>query len=60
MLLDLGFAKVTDEHALANPEQLLGTPLYVSPEQTSIRARSMAVPICLGCGIVLFENLTGG
>jgi eukaryotic-like serine/threonine-protein kinase len=59
-LLDLGFAKINDEHAMTDPEQLLGTPLYISPEQCfdprSVDARADLFSL----GIVMFEVLTGG
>ena len=59
-LIDLGFAKVVDEHKLTAPEQLLGTPYYISPEQyldpTTVDHRADLFSL----GIVLFEVLTGG
>src|SRR5690606_5710375 len=58
-LLDLGFAKVTDEHAVTDPEQLLGTPLYVSPEQVFDPRQVDGRADLFSLGIVLFENLTG-
>lgn len=57
-LLDLGFAKVEDEHKLTAKNQLLGTPFYISPEQyvdpTSVDARTDLFSL----GIVMFEVLT--
>lgn len=58
-LLDLGFAKVTDEHAVTDPQQLLGTPLYVSPEQVFDPRQVDGRADLFSLGIVLFENLTG-
>ena len=59
-LLDLGFAKVAGELAITVPNQLVGTPYYMSPEQyadpTTVDARSDVFSL----GIVLFEILTGG
>lgn len=60
VLLDLGFAKVTDEHAVTDPEQLLGTPLYISPEQCFDPRQVDGRADLFSLGIVLFENLTGG
>lgn len=58
-LLDLGFAKANDTHAVTDPDQLLGTPLYISPEQCfdprSVDARADIYSL----GVVLFEVLTG-
>ncbi|HEY5948245.1 MAG TPA: serine/threonine-protein kinase [Kofleriaceae bacterium] len=58
-LLDLGFAKVTDEHAVTDPEQLLGTPLYISPEQCFDPRQVDGRADLFSLGVVLFENLTG-
>ncbi len=60
VLLDLGFVKVTDEHALTDPEQLLGTPLYISPEQCFDPRQVDGRADLFSLGVVLFENLTGG
>lgn len=58
-LLDLGFAKVSDDLRLTSPNALLGTPFYISPEQyidpTTVDARADLFSL----GIVLFEVLTG-
>ncbi|HVK83609.1 MAG TPA: serine/threonine-protein kinase [Kofleriaceae bacterium] len=58
-LLDLGFAKVEDDLALTNKDQLLGTPFYISPEQyndpTAVDARADLFSL----GIVMFEALVG-
>jgi eukaryotic-like serine/threonine-protein kinase len=58
-LLDLGFAKVTDEHAVTDPEQLLGTPLYISPEQCFDPRQVDGRADLFSLGIVLFETMTG-
>ena len=58
-LLDLGFAKVEDELKLTSKEQVLGTPMYISPEQyldpTAVDARADLFSL----GILMFETLTG-
>ncbi|HLL23271.1 MAG TPA: serine/threonine-protein kinase [Kofleriaceae bacterium] len=58
-LLDLGFAKASDDLNLTAPNALLGTPFYISPEQyidpTTVDARADLFSL----GIVLFEVLTG-
>ncbi|HEY4180149.1 MAG TPA: serine/threonine-protein kinase [Kofleriaceae bacterium] len=59
-LLDLGFAKVEDDLGkLTTRNQLLGTPLYISPEQaadpTSVDARADVFSL----GVVMYEILTG-
>jgi serine/threonine protein kinase len=58
-LLDLGFAKVTDEHAVTDPQQLLGTPLYISPEQCFDPRQVDGRADLFSLGVVMFENLTG-
>jgi eukaryotic-like serine/threonine-protein kinase len=58
-LLDLGFAKVTDEHAVTDPEQLLGTPLYISPEQCFDPRQVDGRADLFSLGIVMFEVMTG-
>jgi serine/threonine-protein kinase len=59
-LLDLGFAKATDEHAMTDPEQLLGTPLYISPEQCFDPRQVDGRADLFSLGVLLFETLTGG
>ncbi len=58
-LLDLGFAKVEDELKLTSKQTVLGTPLYISPEQyldpTAVDARADLFSV----GIIMFELLTG-
>ena len=58
-LLDLGMAKVDDEYNVTLPNQLLGTPFYISPEQLfdprSVDGRTDLFAL----GVVLFEVLTG-
>ncbi len=58
-LLDLGFAKATDEHAMTDPEQLLGTPLYISPEQCFDPRQVDGRADLFSLGVLLYENLTG-
>jgi serine/threonine-protein kinase len=59
-LLDLGFAKANDTHEVTDPDSLLGTPLYISPEQCfdprSVDARADLFSL----GVAMFELLTGG
>jgi serine/threonine protein kinase len=58
-LLDLGFAKVEDELKLTSKQTVLGTPLYISPEQyldpTAVDARADLFSV----GVIMFELLTG-
>ena len=58
-LLDLGMAKATDEYNVTAPNQVLGTPFYISPEQLfdprSVDGRTDLFAL----GVVLFEVLTG-
>lgn len=58
-LLDLGFAKASDDLKLTSPNALLGTPFYISPEQyvdpTTVDARADIFSL----GVVMFEVLTG-
>ncbi len=58
-LLDLGFAKASDDLKLTSPNALLGTPFYISPEQyidpTTVDPRADLFSL----GVVMFEVLTG-
>jgi serine/threonine-protein kinase len=58
-LLDLGFAKVDDELMLTSNEQLLGTPLYISPEQYLDPHGVDARADLFSLGVIMFETLTG-
>ena len=58
-LLDLGFAKVNDELQLTSNEQLLGTPLYISPEQYLDPHGVDARADLFSLGVIMFETLTG-
>jgi serine/threonine-protein kinase len=58
-LLDLGFAKVEDNMQLTSKDHILGTPLYISPEQyldpSAVDGRADLFSI----GVIMFELLTG-
>ncbi|HEY4177845.1 MAG TPA: serine/threonine-protein kinase [Kofleriaceae bacterium] len=58
-LLDLGFAKVEDNMKLTSKDHILGTPLYISPEQyldpSAVDGRADLFSI----GVIMFELLTG-
>ncbi|MBV8760186.1 MAG: serine/threonine protein kinase [Deltaproteobacteria bacterium] len=58
-LLDLGFAKVNDELQLTSNEQLLGTPLYISPEQYVDPHGVDARADLFSLGVIMYETLTG-
>lgn len=58
-LLDLGFAKVEDELKLTSKNHVLGTPLYISPEQYLDPSAVDARADLFSLGIVMFELLTG-
>jgi serine/threonine-protein kinase len=58
-LLDLGFAKVAGELAITVPNQLVGTPFYMSPEQYADPTTVDGRCDIFSMGIVLFEILTG-
>ena len=58
-LLDLGFAKANDGVAMTDPDQLLGTPFYISPEQYLDPSAVDARADLFSLGIVMFELLTG-
>jgi len=58
-LLDLGFAKVEDELSLTSKEHILGTPLYISPEQYLDPHAVDARADLFSLGVVMFETLTG-
>jgi len=58
-LLDLGFAKVEDELKLTSKHHILGTPLYISPEQYLDPSAVDARADLFSLGILMFEVLTG-
>jgi len=57
-LLDLGFAKVEDSLKLTSKEQMLGTPMYISPEQYLDPSAVDARADIFSLGVVMFELLT--
>jgi serine/threonine-protein kinase len=57
-LLDLGFAKVEDSLELTSKEQMLGTPMYISPEQYLDPTAVDAGADIFSLGVVMFELLT--
>lgn len=63
-LVDFGIAKVKDElgqssHALTQTSALLGSPLYMSPEQARASKRVDARADLWSLGVVLYQLLTG-
>lgn len=58
-LLDLGFAKVEDQLKLTSKDNILGSPLYMSPEQYVDPSAVDARADLFSLGIVMFESLTG-
>lgn len=58
-LLDLGFAKVEDQLKLTSKDNILGSPLYMSPEQYVDPHTVDARADIFSLGIVMFETLTG-
>jgi serine/threonine-protein kinase len=58
-LLDLGFAKVEDELKLTSKEHILGTPMYISPEQYLDPHAVDGRADLFSLGILMFEVLTG-
>ena len=58
-LLDLGFAKVEDELKLTSKNHVLGTPIYISPEQYLDPSAVDARADLFSLGVVMFELLTG-
>lgn len=58
-LLDLGFAKVEDQLKLTSKDNILGSPLYMSPEQYVDPHAVDARADVFSLGIVMFETLTG-
>ncbi len=59
VLLDFGFAKANDAQQLTQPGELLGSPLYMSPEQCRDPASVDARADLFSLGVILFEMLTG-
>ncbi len=58
-LLDLGFAKVEDELKLTSKNHVLGTPIYISPEQYLDPSAVDQRADLFSLGVVMFELLTG-
>jgi serine/threonine protein kinase len=58
-LLDLGFAKVDDDLKLTQQDTMMGTPLYISPEQYVDPRAVDARADLFSLGIVMFEALIG-
>ncbi|MGE0404249.1 MAG: serine/threonine-protein kinase [Kofleriaceae bacterium] len=58
-LLDLGFAKVEDNLQLTSKEHILGTPLYISPEQYLDPSAVDGRADLFSLGVLMFELLTG-
>ncbi|MFN0246068.1 MAG: serine/threonine protein kinase [Kofleriaceae bacterium] len=57
-LLDLGFAKVDDNLQLTTKEHILGTPLYISPEQYLDPSAVDGRADLFSLGVMMFELLT--
>ncbi len=57
-LLDLGFAKVEDNLQLTSKEHILGTPLYISPEQYLDPSAVDGRADLFSLGVIMFELLT--
>jgi eukaryotic-like serine/threonine-protein kinase len=57
-LLDLGFAKVEDSLKLTSKDHVLGTPMYISPEQYLDPSAVDARADIFSLGVVMFELLT--
>lgn len=58
-LLDLGFAKVEDNLELTSKHHVLGTPMYISPEQYLDPSAVDARADLFSLGVVMFELLVG-
>ena len=58
LLGDFGLARLRDVTAITQDGMVLGTPLYMSPEQTRGEEVSAASD-CFSAGVLLYELLTG-
>ena len=58
-LSDFGLARVTDDPSLTLSGQLLGTPVYMAPEQLSGGQAADVRTDVYGLGAILYELLTG-
>jgi serine/threonine-protein kinase len=58
-LLDLGIAKITAEQRMTRTGEMLGTPVYMSPEQMRAARQVDARADVYSVGAILFEMLTG-
>jgi hypothetical protein len=59
-VIDFGLARCFDDATLTPTGQLLGTPLYMSPEQVTGRIELSAKTDIYSLGLVLYELLTLG
>jgi hypothetical protein len=59
-VIDFGLARCFDDHTLTATGQLLGTPLYMSPEQVTGRIELSTRTDVYSLGLVLYELLTLG
>jgi hypothetical protein len=59
-VIDFGLARCFDDATLTSTGQLLGTPLYMSPEQVTGRIELTAKTDVYSLGLVLYELLTLG
>jgi serine/threonine protein kinase len=57
-LIDFGVARFFDDQAITTTGQLVGTPLYMSPEQVTGRGTLDARTDIYSLGLVLYELLT--
>jgi serine/threonine-protein kinase len=61
-LLDFGIAKAAEsrrDHRLTRTGQIMGTPLYMAPEQTRSTAEVDARADIYSMGVILYEMVTG-
>src|SRR5437763_5467688 len=57
-LIDFGLARFFDDVSVTNTGQLVGTPLYMSPEQVTGRIKVDHRTDVYSLGLVLYELLT--
>ncbi|MHC5020273.1 MAG: protein kinase domain-containing protein [Planctomycetota bacterium] len=57
-LMDFGLAKQKGMNTITATDALLGTPMYMSPEQATQRGRITAAADIYALGVTLFEALT--
>ena len=58
-VIDFGIAQLEQERSLKNPEKVLGTPYYMSPEQKENPSHATYASDIYSLGVIAYELITG-